>query len=228
MIRNPFNAFRAYANKALGIPNENIKVLIDEDATRAETLKALSLWLPQAARGKGKDIYVFFAGHGLASDDGKNLYILPQDGDAALLEYTAISRLEMFEFINKVEPNSVTMFFDTCYSGQSRDERMLVAGLRPIRLLESEQEKPINFTIFTASNYDQTSGSIDEAKHGIFSYYLMKGMEGKADANEDKKISNGELISYLKENVSDEAFINNRQQEPMLSGDPDKVLISYR
>ena len=34
---------------------------------------------------KGKDIYIFFAGHGLASDDGKNLYILPQDGDAVLL-----------------------------------------------------------------------------------------------------------------------------------------------
>ena len=222
------NAFRAYANRALGIPNQNIKVLIDDEATRAETLKALTLWLPQAARGKAKDIYIFFAGHGLASDDGKNLYILPQDGDAALLQYTAISRLEMFELINKVKPNSVTMFFDTCYSGQTRDERMLVAGLRPIRLLESEQDKPNNFTIFTASNYDQTSGSIKEAKHGIFSYYLMKGMEGKADLDSDKKITNGELIAYLKQNVTEEAFINNRQQEPMLSGDPNKILMSYR
>ena len=222
------NAFRAYANRALGIPNKNIKVLIDENATRGETLKALTLWLPQIARGKNKDIYVFFAGHGLASDDGKNLYILPQDGDAALLQYTALSRLEIFDLINRVEPNSVTMFFDTCYSGQTRDERMLVAGLRPIRLVAEEQEVQNNFTIFTASNYDQTSGSIEEAKHGIFSYYLMMGMQGKADSNQDKKITNGELIAYLKQNVSEEAFINNRQQEPMLSGDPDKVLISYR
>jgi hypothetical protein len=221
------NAFRAYANRALGISNKNIKILIDENATRGETLKALTLWLPQAAKGKNKDIYIFFAGHGLASDDGKNLYILPQDGDAALLQYTAISRLEMFELINKVEPNSVTMFFDTCYSGQTRDEEMLVAGLRPIRLTAEEQDTPNNFTIFTASNYDQTSGSINQAKHGIFSYYLMKGMEGQADSNQDKKITNGELIAYLKQNVSEEAFINNRQQEPMLSGDPDKVLISY-
>ena len=55
----------------------------------------------------------------------------------------------------------------------------------------------------------------------------MKGMEGNADINEDKKITNGELIAYLKQNVTEEAFIN-RQQEPMLSGDPEKVLISYR
>ena len=175
-----------------------------------------------------KTYIYFFAGHGLASDNGEDLYILPQDGESSLLEDTAISRVELISLINKVSPRSVTMFFDTCYSGQTRDERMLVASLRPIRIVADEQDTPTNFTIFTASNYDQTSGSIEEAKHGMFSYYLMKGLEGKADENEDKKITNGELIAYLKDNVSQEAFIQNRQQDPMLAGDPNKVLMSYR
>ena len=51
--------------------------------------------------------------------------------------------------------------------------------------------------------------------------------EGKADDNKDKKITNGELIAYLKDNVSQEAFTQNRQQDPMLAGDPDKVLLRY-
>ena len=55
----------------------------------------------------------------------------------------------------------------------------------------------------------------------------MKGLEGNADENKDRKITNGELITFLKQNVSEEAFIHNRQQEPMLSGDPDKVLIKF-
>ena len=133
----------------------------------------------------------------------------------------------MFDLINKVSPKSVTMFFDTCYSGQTRSEQMLVAGLRPVRIVANEQDTPNNFTIFTASNYDQTSGSINEAEHGIFSYYLMKGLEGKADENKDRKITNGELITYLKDNVSQEAFTQNRQQDPMLVGDPDKILIKF-
>ena len=221
-------AFKAYANIALGIPSNNLKVLIDEDATRGELLKSLKIWLPQITRGEKKDIYIFFAGHGLASDNGEDLHILPHNGDPVLLEDTALSRIEMFDLINKVNPKSVTMFFDTCYSGQTRSEQMLIAGLRPVRIVADEQDTPNNFTIFTASNYDQTSGSINEAEHGIFSYYLMKGLEGKADENSDKKITNGELISYLKNNVTQEAFSQNRSQEPMLSGDPDKVLISYR
>ena len=222
------NAFKAYANLALGIPNKNLKVLIDDKATRGELLKSLKIWLPQITRGQKKDIYIFFAGHGLASDDGEDLHILPHNGDPILLEDTAISRVEMFDLINKVNPKSVTMFFDTCYSGQTRSEQMLVAGLRPVRIIADEQDTPNNFTIFTASNYDQTSGSISEAEHGIFSYYLMKGLEGNADENKDKKITNGELIAYLKNNVSQEAFSQNRSQEPMLAGDPNNILLSYR
>ncbi len=61
----------------------------------------------------------------------------------------------------------------------------------------------------------------------MFSYFLMKGMEGTADENNDKQITNGELITYLQDNVSKIAFSQNRQQDPMLSGDPDQVLMSY-
>ena len=104
---------------------------------------------------------------------------------------------------------------------------MLVASLRPIIIVADEQDTPDNFTIFSASNFDQTSGTIKEAKYGMFSYYLMKGLEGKADSNNNKEITNGELIAYLKTNVSREAFSQAREQDPMLSGDPDQVLMRY-
>ena len=222
-------AFRAYATRALGIKPSNIKMLIDDKAKRGNTLEAFKIWLPKMAGKGGKDIHIFFAGHGLASENGKDLYVLPQDGNAKLLDDTAITRLELISLIQKVNPKSVTMFFDTCYSGQTRDEKMLVASLlRPIQIITEEQDTPDNFTIFSASNYDQVSGGIEEAQHGMFSYYLMKGLEGKADENKDKKITNGELIAYLKENVSVEALTQNREQDPMLAGDPNKVLMSYR
>ena len=96
-----------------------------------------------------------------------------------------------------------------------------------IRIVEAEGI-PDNFTIFTASSSKQGSSHIEETKHGMFSYYLMKGLEGKADGNNDDQITNGELIAYLKTNVSKEAFTQNREQDPMLSGDPDQVLMSYR
>ena len=56
----------------------------------------------------------------------------------------------------------------------------------------------------------------------------MKGLEGKADSNKDYKITNGELLAYMDQNVSQKAAVLGRQQNPSLSGDPDKVLMSYR
>ena len=75
---------------------------------------------------------------------------------------------------------------------------------------------------------DQISSGLESAKHGIFSYFLMKGIEGKADSNNDKKITNGELLAYMDEKVSQKAAELGRPQNPSLAGDPDRVLISYR
>ena len=60
-----------------------------------------------------------------------------------------------------------------------------------------------------------------------FSYYLMKGLEGKADSNKDKQITSGELLAYMDLNVSQKAAELGRKQNPSLAGDPDQVLMSY-
>ena len=220
--------FYEYVRKGFGVSKSNIKLLVDEDANLIKSLGTISKWLPGKIKDGETELIIFFAGHGLASSDGKELYLLSQDSDPDLLERTALSRTELFKQIISLNPKSVTMFLDTCYSGVSRDEETLLASARPVRIVAEEQEIPNNFTIFSASQLDQISSGLKEANHGIFSYYLMKGLEGNADINKDKKITNGELLAYMDQNVSQKASELGRQQNPSLSGDPDKILMSYR
>ena len=172
---------------------------------------------------------IFFAGHGLASNNGEELYILPPDSDPDLLSRTALSRSELFKTVLQYNPKSVTMFFDTCFSGISRDEKTLLASARPVRVVadETEESLPKNFTIFSASQLDQISSGIKDAQHGIFSYFLMKGLEGNADLNKDNKITNGELLSYMDDKISIQASSLGREQNPSLTGDPNRVLVSF-
>ena len=221
--------FYEYAKNIFGVKDENIKLMVNEEANLIDTLSTLNKWLPSKIKENKTELIVYFAGHGLASTDGKELYFLPQDGDSDLLARTGISRTELFQSITKHSPKNTIIFLDTCYSGVSRDEKTLLASARPIRIVADDQESiPDNFTIFTASKLDQISSGLKEAKHGIFSYYLMKGLEGNADINQDKKITNGELLAYMDENVSQKASELGRQQNPSLAGDPNKVLMSYR
>jgi hypothetical protein len=220
--------FKDYARKAFGVHEDNINLLTDEEANFSKTTSAFFKWLPSKIKSNKTDLIIFYAGHGLASSDGKDKYILPFDADPDLLSRTAISRKEIFDLIISLKPRSVTIFLDTCYSGVSRDEQMLLASARPLRVIADDDEKlPDNFTIFSASENDQISSGLESAKHGIFSYYLMKGLEGKADLDQDGKLTNNELLTYLDNNVSEKALDLGRQQNPTLTGNPDQILARY-
>ena len=221
--------FFEYASTALGVSSDNIKMLIDKDATYIEINKILKKWLKSKIKPGKTDLIIFYAGHGLASKDNKELYLLPQDADPDLLSISAISRTKLFKEIETLKPKTTTFFFDACYTGSSRDDELIMADARPVRILDDVNENiPENFTIFSATKLNQIASGLKDVDHGIFSYYLMKGLEGKADANKDKDITNGELIAYLEKNVSQKAAERNREQNPGLIGDPDKILMSYR
>ena len=216
--------FYDYAMLKLGIPAGNIKELVNTDANEAELRLAVKDWIARSTKQGQSDIYVFFAGHGLASDDGEKMYLLPVDGEPRLLDDTAISRVRLFADISAANPRSVTVFLDTCYSGTTRGTDMLIAS-RPIAIRALEQAIPDNFTVMTAAAGDQTAKPLEEAKHGMFSYFLMKGMEGEADANNDNEITAGELHSYVQTNVIQQS---SGSQTPELQGDADRVLVRFQ
>jgi hypothetical protein len=217
-------AFYDYAMRGLGVRAENIKLLVDGDAGQGEILKTFKTWLPSRVKST-TDVYVYYSGHGLPSADGQTFYLLPQQADRDLIEDTAVAQSRINAAIQAAKPKSVTIFLDSCYSGAARTGQTLIASARPISLKANSQTFPSDFTVFTASTADQISSSSNELKHGIFSYYLMRGMEGDADTNKDGKITAGEMQTYLTENVAKQASLANRLQQPQLAGDANRVLV---
>ncbi len=219
--KNDALVFNDFVHTSFGVPKENIKLLMNNEAGRTNTLKTLVKWLPKVVKENKTDVYLFFSGHGLASEDGEDLYLLPSDGDPDLLEESTLKRNKLFDRIAKLNPRSVTVFLDTCYSGATRTEEFLVAA-KPIFIEAKEQNIPTNFTVFSASAARETAKVLDEAEHGLFSYYMMKGLEGDADSNSDNQITNGELLTFIKQNVLRQA-----NQTPQLNGNPDQVIVSW-
>ena len=218
-------SFYDYARRGLGIKPENIKMLLDADADDVEIIKAFTNWLPLKVQKDRTEVYVFFSGHGLPSDDGK-LYFLPYGVDKDLLSRTAVGQKEVVSALQAARPKSVTMFIDSCYSGQTRGGETLLASARPLAIKIDESAYPSNFSVISASANSQISSSSPDLKHGIFSYYLMKGMEGDADQNGDGKITMGEMQAFLADKVPRHAMKANRKQEPQMVGDANRVLMT--
>lgn len=217
--------FYDYAVRALGVKPENIKLLVDADAEQTEIYRTFKSWLPSRVKAS-TDIYVYYSGHGLPSEDGKQLYLLPTRAERDFLNETAVSQEKIIASIKATNPKSVTFFLDSCYSGLTRTGDALLASARPISLKSNESVFPPNFTVITASQSDQISSSSPELKHGIFSYYLMRGMEGDADINKDGKITAGEMHEYLALQVPKQAEMLNRSQLPQITGDKNRILVN--
>ena len=78
------------------------------------------------------------------------------------------------------------------------------------------------------SEVSQISGALEEKEHGLFTYYLLKGLGGDADANKDKSINISELKSFVFAKVKEQAALNGREQTPQVQGGSDQVLVSFR
>ena len=93
-------------------------------------------------------------------------------------------------------------------------------------MIRYETKSPIEWQGFLTEIHGIISSDpakiLKEAEHGLFSYYLMKGLEGLADSNNDQQITNGELHAFIKQKVSRQA-----NQTPQLSGNPDQVLVQW-
>ena len=216
--------FNDYAAIKLGVPDNNIFTITNTEADEVSIKKAVKNWLLRMSVKDETDVYVFFAGHGLASSDGSTMFLLPYDGDPELLEDSAIDRKQLFADIQAISPRSVTVFLDSCYSGGTCAGGTLVASLRPMTLLVQKQDVPDGFTILSAAKGDQTSQSLEEAKHGLFSYFLMRGLEGDADANNDNQITAGELHSYVTDKVERQSGF---KQTPDLQGNAERVIARF-
>ena len=223
---NDARIFYDYAVNALGVSADRIKLLTGSEAHRLDVEKALLTWVKPLIAKDQTDVFVFFSGHGLASDDGKDLFLLPYDGDRDLLAESSLRRKKVIDVVTEAGAKSATLFLDTCYSGGTRSKVNLLASARPILIAAKEESLPANVTILAAAANDQLSSSLASTKHGLFSYFLMKGLEGEA-AGDGHAITANTLAAYLANRIPPEAAKLGRSQTPQLLGDGGKVLSSW-
>ncbi|MDZ4181917.1 MAG: caspase family protein, partial [Candidatus Cloacimonadaceae bacterium] len=219
-----------YFNKVLGIPMANILVKLDADATSGALKEIFDPrgWLENNASKKDSEIFIYYSGHGAPDIGSKKAYLLPYDGNP---NYAAISGYDLevlYANLLKLKVKQVTLFLDSCFSGANRENEIILADARPVAIKTEMPKAAANLSVFAASSGSEISSAYADKLHGLFSYYLMKGMRGEADTNGDKKITLQELNDFIGENVPATARRMGREQNPQLmSGDPAKVLIQW-
>lgn len=202
---NDAQEFYRYLTEVNQVPKEQIWLFLDEEATLDKLRMTLGTTLRRSA-GKDDTVIIFLAGHGAteqdaSSPDGDGLekYILPHNADPQNLYGSAIPMSEIARIFQRISSERLVFIGDTCYSGGSGGRTILVAGKRANvsgAFLERVAQGK-GRVILTASDANEVSVEKDELKHGVFTYYLLEGLRGKADFDKDGVVTVDEVYRYV-------------------------------
>ena len=221
---NDAREFYRYLTEVNQVPKDHVWLILDEEATLDKFRSTLGTMLRRSA-GKDDTVIIFLAGHGAteqdpSSPDGDGLekYILPYNADPKDLYASALPMSEVARIFQRISSERLVFIGDTCYSGASGGRTIFAGGTRAnvsgAFLERLSQGK--GRVIITASNANEVSAEKDELKHGVFTYYLLEGLRGKADLDGDGVITVDELYRYVSMKVP---LATGQNQHPVMKGE---------
>jgi hypothetical protein len=225
--------FRKYVRKYLGITHDHIFFLIDQHATKSRIENQLGTQLKRKA-AKEDTVIIFYAGHGAVEadptnpdGDGFEKYLLPYDADLNDLYSTSISMDDIEKIFQRIRSERLIFIADTCYSGAAGGRSLIATNTRA-NLSDRFYErisKGKGRVIISSCSANEVSKEDDNLQHGVFSYYMLEGLKGEADQDDDGIISVSELFSYLSRKVPE---ASGQDQHPVKKGETEGELVIGR
>jgi len=208
----------AYLTRALGYPEENVVTLTNDHAALGDFVKYFEKWLPNNVE-KGGTVFVYYSGHGAPNPKTGDAFLVPYDGDPSFINETGYSLKRMYAALGKLPAKEVVVALDSCFSGAG-GRSVLAKGTRSITLNLKETALPSsNMTVLAASNGDQMSSTYDDKGHGLFTYFLLKGIKNEDVVDKNGSLRLDDLFAYLQpqvERVARKQF--NNEQTPQIFG----------
>jgi len=168
-----------------------------------------------------EDLFVFYvASHGTV-DDGQYLLITSNVGStsSAHLKQDALSQDKLKELISNIPSSKKLVVLDTCDAGKLGDAlqiAMLTRGMSSDTAMKV-LSRAVGSTILSASMSNQEA--LEGYKgHGLFTYVVVEGLNGAADADNDGFVKTLELADYVDNQVPELAErLFNHKQFPIVS-----------
>ena len=195
------------------VPEDHIRLLLNEDATDREIKGAIGKWLRRRAKEEDT-VLIYYSGHG--APEGDETYWVTYDADINDLYTTALGNNDIADMLSRIRAKRVITLLDSSYSEAivNRKDRTRSAPTEiPWEKFSGEGRVTIS-----ASDGKQESLELEEYQHGVFTYYLLEGLRGEADADGDGVIELDEIWDYIEYQISEAAQQKGKSQTPVFQG----------
>ena len=201
-----------------GLKDDNIFCLLNDEANNSNFWGKGFQWLKAKQLQKGDRLFIYLAGHGDAIDEDE-FFFLGYDCNPAgdKNNYLVSGAIQLFNLKKKIAKETtkgVEVFFimDACRSNELPGGK---EGQNFLNIAISEKKVGDIMMLATAAGQESLEDASIGNGHGLFTYYLVDGLNGVADAEGDNKVTFRELKSYVDKNVPSLALQRfKKKQEP--------------
>jgi len=195
-------------------PKDNVRLLLNEQATREAIWRALSALRRSA--GENDTVWVYYAGH--AAPEESNIYWVTHDADVDDLYGTGLSNDQISKVLADIRAKRLLVLLDCCHAAATAAQK------NPTRSVLTADEvfscyKGHGRITLASSDGQEKSVELGDVGHGAFTYFLEQGLRGKADADGDGVVTADELWRYLRAKVVDASQKAGNAQTPVLIGE---------
>lgn len=198
-------------------PAQNVTVLVDEEATRANILKALNQISLLA--GEEDMVLLFFSSHGSPKKEGQGLqgigYIVTHDSKWDEIFLNALEFTDLSEKVATIRARRKVTLLDTCYSGQSAargGKALMLEGWGVDQKAASMFLSGEGSYVITSSRDNEVSYESEKLGNGYFTHYLIEALQAGSEPPTIK-----EVFAHLSTRVRDAVARDKRAaQNPRL------------
>ncbi|PTM08620.1 MAG: hypothetical protein DA408_20230 [Bacteroidetes bacterium] len=213
-------AFATFLQSKAGgsLPDNQLKLLTNEQATQGQMAAALT-WLMDESK-EGDTAIIYFSGHGDMETKtmANHGFLLTYDAPAAT--YMAGGAFPVFYLQSVLQTLStqkkvqVMLVTDACHAGKLAGSAN--QGTQATAQLLAEQFANEARLLSCQPNEYSEEGAHWGGGHGVFTYFLLDGLMGLADANQDGSVTLLELQRYLEDEVP--RAVSPKSQIPLVFG----------
>jgi uncharacterized caspase-like protein len=196
-------------------PEDHIRSLHDEQATRAAILEGLGWLARQAAADPHATAVVYFNGHGWLEEGTGRYFLLPHDVDPLDIPGSAVPAEAFAAALREVKAERLLAIVDACHAeGMATAKGPPAAPKVPTGLVPASPPEAVvdalkqgsGRAVFSSSGGLQKSWVRPDGTMSVYTYHLLEALQGANGRPGETTVHLSDLMNHLRRTVPESAL----------------------
>ena len=182
----------------MNIPPQQVRVVLDNQGLKDDLIDVFEQWLPKQSTSQ-HTAYIYISGRAVVDAETGAVSLIPYDGSVTgISRVFSLARLQ--RALSRASLKQAVLMLDL--SLEPQPSASLGRDILPQWTQQDTADEHPQLLVMVGNSAVQEAQGYQSGQHGLFTYFLLKGLRGAADLDKNGAVLTGELCTYVREQVT--------------------------